>query len=235
MYTPSAVIVSIWRNDAERQIENRIQHLLSKSYPRLRWLWAVGDSSDDTETILRQAADTKDKDIRVYRFDTLVEGDEPEIRIIRMGRTANAAFDHVRGTDDLLVMHESDLISPTDIVQSFVETGHAVVGGWPTLGDGDTFYDTWAYRAGGLMFSNNPPYSPVYQPDRLFELDSVGSVWMAPAREFGGMNGIRMNRAAVLDIMAQLRGRGYRVWCDPHIHIIQPRELWTPMEHAIPV
>ena len=51
-------VMSLWRNDAERHLEDRATHLLSKRSRQheLRWLWIVGDCDDDTAGRLEQAS-----------------------------------------------------------------------------------------------------------------------------------------------------------------------------------
>jgi hypothetical protein len=229
---PSVVMVSLWRDDADKQIEERIAHLLSKTYRGLRWLWVVGDSADDTEAILRGAA-SGDRRITVIRHDTGLLDDGPADRLVRLGATFNAAMECVTGSDDVLLVHESDLISPPDVAERMVRSGHAILGGWVTLGESGCFYDVFAYRWHGAMFTNWPPYSPAYNASEIFEVDSVGSCWIAPAHEFAGKGGIRMQGGAVLDAMRQLRERGYKVWCDPTLAIVQPRELWVSRQQAV--
>lgn len=221
-------MMSLWRDDAGRDIDKRMAHLLQKAGVT-RWVWVVGDSNDDTEAILRQtAARHIDKDIAVVRHDTGIVGDDPKIRVKRLGMTANAGFDTVREDDLYWVMHESDLISSEDVVLRFLETKKVPIAGWPVLGN--KFYDTWAYRADGMMFRNGAPYHPRYRDNELFEVDSVGSCWMFYAADL--RTGVRCREMAVLDLCEQMKALGRRIWVDPRIVIEQPRELWTSRGHA---
>lgn len=229
MNIPAVAAISMWRNDAERDIAKRVTHLLDKSYPRLSYIWVVGDSTDETENILYDLT-THDPRVYIVHYDTGIEGDEPDTRVLRMGQTFNAGLDAIRATDQILVCHESDLVSPVDIIQRLLAIPGDVTAGWPMLGD--LFYDTFAYRKDGQMFSNYPPYHPCYRPDKPFEVDSVGSLWAAPSGVFLGPHGLRCYKGAVVDLMRNMKGLGMKVMVDPTLKIVQPVALWRSYRHA---
>src|SRR5690242_9713161 len=71
---PNVVIASMWRNDEDRHLNERVRNLLWKTYPKLRWVWVVGDSSDGTEQALRHIIDNADPrhqgKITLVHYDT---------------------------------------------------------------------------------------------------------------------------------------------------------------------
>jgi hypothetical protein len=138
----------------------------------------------------------------------------------------------VRPEDDYLLLHESDLHTPPDLVGRFLKDGLCPIAGWITLtvNGYQMFYDTWAYRKDGQMFSNYPPYHPCYTPDQPFEVDSFGSCWLCYAEDIRA--GARCERLAVLDLCRQFKDKGRRLWIDPTIPVVQPTALWTSREHA---
>jgi predicted O-methyltransferase YrrM len=230
---PTVVMMSLWRNDANKKLRQRAEHLINKRNlsSRLRWVWIVGDSDDDTEAILRQTAAeywSMKLDITVVRHDTGIEGEDSNTRVRRLSLTANAGFDLVRDNDDYWLIHESDLQSPDDLVERFVkhaEDDRCPIAGWPTL-DGN-FYDTWAYiDTNGENFNNNTK-----RPDRWFEVLSVGSCWMLHAEDLRA--GLRCEKFAVVELCDKLRAdHDRRLWVDPAIQIIQPREFFRSRSHA---
>lgn len=228
MTTPAVVSISLWRNDCERNLEGRIAHLLDKTYRPLRFIWIVGDSEDDTERALRYAAANSDRDIAVIKHDTGIIGQTPDLRLARIGQTADAGLACILPSDDYMMLHESDLITPPDIVERFLATGKMPIAGWPTLGN--RFYDTYAYRKDGAMFTNDPPYHACYRDNEIFEVDCFGSCWMAHASDFVG--GARGDDWGVIGICEELKARGRALWVDPHIPVIQPPELWQERLHA---
>jgi hypothetical protein len=232
---PKVAMLSLWRDDAKRDIENRARHLLSKSYPALRWIWVVGDSDDDTYqrllAIINEVAPWRHVDL--LRHTTEFRGADVVARRRRLSASANFGLSLLRPDDDYLLMHESDLRSPLNLVEIFLghaQAGRCPIAGWPILpinGNQAVFYDIWAYRSNGVMFTNAPPYSPVYRADAPFEVDSFGSCWLAAADDMRDTR-IRFGEMAVLDVCAQLRERGRQLWVDPKLTIIQPPALWVP-------
>jgi hypothetical protein len=234
----NVVVISLWRNDGHRHLLRRILHLLSKAhhYPSTRFVWVVGDSTDDTEQQLAVFANAN-ANVTLRRHDTSIAGGRDHAQRLRcLSETANAALDEVDCRDDMVVIHESDLVSPPDVLARLVahaRAGREVTAGWPLLHvNGERlFYDTWAYRAAGLPFMNRPPYHEAYRPDAPFQVDSVGSVWSMPAWAVtSGPAGraLRCHEHACLDLCAGLRARGCAVWVDPALEVIQPTDLWTP-------
>ena len=222
--TPNVVMVSIWKDDTQRRLEERVEHLLAKSYPKLRFVWVVGDSSDGTEDYLRSVA-AQDKRATVLRHDTNIAGDDPDTRLERMSLTINAGFQTFRKTDKYAVIHESDLVSPVDVVEQFIATGKEVVGGFVWLGN--IFYDTYAYRKNGRRFDNHAPFHPEFDMNSLNELDCIGSCWMFPTAAK-----ISCLKYGVIELCGQLKEKDYSIWCDPRIRIEQPVDLWTSRSHA---
>jgi hypothetical protein len=229
---PRVVMISLWRDDELRRLYERTQHLLSKSYANLRWMWLVGDSSDATESMLRNIAWQSGRDAEIVRADTGIVGEDPTTRVRRLSVTVNAGFERVRESDEYVLIHESDLISPTDLVERFLETGKCPIAGWPVLplDTASLFYDTWAYRRNGVRFTNDAPHHACYRPDECFEVDSVGSVWMMHAEDLRA--GVRAERLACVELCEKLRARGRRIWVDPRVQIIQSIDLWTCWSHA---
>jgi hypothetical protein len=224
MNTPRVVLMSLWRNDYKRRIGERASRLLDKTYPNIRFVWVVGDSEDETETYLREVARFRpDRDITIIRHDTHIEGNDPSTRVKRISQTYNAGFDDVRDDDDYWCLHESDLTSPPDLIERFLGSGLCPVAGWVTL-DG-MFYDTWAYRKDGRHFTNGEP-----RPSEPFTVDSFGSCALWHAGDLRA--GVRTDSFDFVELCEKLRKRGWQLWVDPRIEIVQPHDLWVPYAHA---
>jgi len=115
---PRVVMLSLWRDDTRRGLRGRALHLLSKSYPNLRWVWVEGDSQDDTYEQLLEIINEVHPHRRVdlYSLDTGIVGNDPETRRRRLGISANQWLAGMRDGDDYLLVHESDLLSQADLV-----------------------------------------------------------------------------------------------------------------------
>lgn len=220
---------SLWRNDADRRLEQRALHLLEKvqHWDRLRFIWVVGDSEDATEDELRRiASEHSHIDITVTRHDTGIVVEDMDSRLLRLSQTGNAFLELVTPDDVYVLDHESDIVSPPDLVPRMLATGKCPLAGWPilVLPDRELFYDIWAYRSNGVMFGNLPPYRECYKPDEIFEVDSAGTVLLFHAEDV--LDGVRFVNRGVLDICHGLKERNRRIWVDPTLRVEQPGDLW---------
>jgi hypothetical protein len=225
---PKIVIFSLWRNDVNHGLAGRANHLLSKTYSNLRWSWLVGDCQDDTHNALKLIKESNpNKDIEIIYCDAGVHCANIEDHRKRLSVTFNEGFDCIRDDDDYCIHHESDIISPDDVVERLVASKKCPIAAWPTRETPrEIFYDTWAYRRNGVHFDMNPPYHTCYRPDELFEVDSVGSVWMFHAEDI--RSGVRCYEEACVELCRKLKEKGRRIWVNPEIKVLQPEKLlWS--------
>lgn len=222
------VMMSLWRDDMQRNLSARIDHLLHKVGVD-RWVWVVGNCSDSTEAALRSVAHTWSR-ITVVRFDSEELGNTPEQRLVRLSQTAQAGMDTVQPDDDYWVVHESDLQSPINIVPQLLtmQSHPCAAAGWVTLGD--LFYDSWCYRGlDGVKFTNHAPYHTDYKPDQIFEVSSAGSVLLFPAEVI--RKGASMTVGGLAEFCGKLRAMGYPIYVSPNLKIEQPMDLWSSSVH----
>lgn len=222
------VIMSLWRNDEHHEIHERVKALLSKSCvgEEVAFLWAVGDSTDDTESILREYEEKNRRLIQVVNVDTGIFEEDLVSRRTRLSQSATKMFDALGMyfiATDYACLHESDLISPSDILGRLLSSGGGnPCAGWPVINLTGTpqFYDIWAYRhTNGRYFTPDEK-----RPDHLIQVHGFGSVWIAPT----WMVANRVLRAdAIRELCDQWRREGHPMYCDPSIIIEQPVGLWV--------
>jgi len=229
--------ISMFRGDAGKHLVRRVSHLLAKRGVD-RWIFMVRPEMDMTAAMLQTYEGAKVNVIQEW-------WPAVEDRMIRLSVAADVALSAATyaGADRIL-WHESDLISPPDVVALLARTEGTIVGGWPVLPGNETpaelmlhtgavrldtekFYDTWGYRAGGDRFTNEPPFFPVdgLPRDRPFQLESVGSVALIDASAI--RRGARFSPGAFVNLCGTARAGGGTVWCDPRVKIVQPLELWV--------
>lgn len=221
-------ILSLWRNDEERHLFERAEHLLTKTATQdIVWLWGIGDSPDLTEDILRAVADG-DPDVRIVRVDTGITGEDPGTRRERGSASASQLFHQLDPRADYAMLHESDLTSDADVAEQLLLAGDgAPMAGWPTiiLDGTPRFYDIWAYRdMSGAMFLPSQPYSPQWHRAGPFPVTSFGSCWVVPAAMLRDRTIVT---EAVVELCGQWIAEGYGLSCDPRIKIGQPADLWS--------
>lgn len=229
------VMCSLWKEDIDRQLQARMEHLTAKTYPGLRWIWSVGVGAhagdDQTWNAIKRFADGH-PDLDITRVPSREAGMEGEaLRLERLSVAMNAALDQVTDDDDVVLVHESDLVSPADVVERLLAHGKDCVGAWTVLRlqGRDVFYDTWATRKNGTRFQNKYPYHPQLkdgEENGLYPVDSVGSVWIFPAREV--IQHLRYGQMETLSICQRLVALGYQFWIDPKLIVRQPEDLWIP-------
>lgn len=231
MTQPPVVLCSMWKNELAqgRHLVDRVEHLLAKaeSYPNLRWVWVVGDSTDNTARALCELA--YGYEVRIVDIgSTGIEGDDAHNRLRRLSATANEYWNWIDGAAYVLV-HESDILSPHDIVKRLVghaQAGRCPIAAWPTLEvrpGRRIFYDVYCFRKDGRQFGHVPPYHAGYVPNAPFTVDSFGTLFLFDAADAPH---IHMHDRAVLDLCEQLRVRGRTLWVDPTLEVVQPHELW---------
>lgn len=227
---PNVVMCSMWRDDADRHLPQRVAHLLDKAltYPNLRWVFVVGDSIDDT--VHRLADLAVGRDVTIVEMETGIEGEEAPARLRRLSQTANVYLDYLTAEDEYILIYESDIQSPLDVVNRLVahaDAGRCPIAGWPVLEirpGRRVFYDTFLYRKDGRMFTNGAPYHACYRADAPFTVDSAGTMLLFAAADAPH---VRMEAGGFLDICAGLRAQGRSIWVDPQLTIEQPHALWV--------
>lgn len=213
--------MSLWRNDAKRQLELRVEHLLSKTsrHHEVTWLWAVGDSSDDTESYLRSVAANNEM-VTVMRSDSDVRMDDIVSRRYRAAWTASHMFAEIPLDTDFVCLHESDLLSQPDVLDQLLST-KSPVAAWPIIkfNGQSQFYDIWAFRGlDGIPFSAHmqPPAYPVC-------VRSFGSVWLAPAHL---VRNRVLDETAIVGLCQQWFAEGISMYVNPSVIVEQPADLW---------
>lgn len=224
---PRVVMINFWRDDAKREIEERVDHLFSKTYPNLRYLWSVGDSTDETEEILRRLAEGKD--VEFCDSTTNIEGRKMPERLRRLSKMASITFQRIREDDDIVILHESDLVSQPDIIERLLAHGKLPIAAWPIIdwtyeGGPRLFYDTWAFHKDGRLFYGNRPHHPAWleREGDVFEVDGFGSVWLAEASD---LRNLVVETEAVREICSLLKAKGRTLWVDCSLSVFQPTGL----------
>ncbi len=222
-------IMSLFRNDENRQLEARVQHLTAKAEHtdhEVSFLWCVGDSTDATyQGLLPHTLTLAPQQVRIVQAESGVgPGEDMPTRRRRFSSNANALFAVIPEDADYVLLHESDIQSPDNIVDRLFNN-FLPCAAWPVLelNGQDQFYDTWAFRqVDGERF---PSWAKApHAGDVPFEVGSFGTVWMAPAPL---VRDRVISELCVVDLCRQWSAEGHQLWCDPRIVVRQPAALWV--------
>ena len=230
-------IMSLWRNDAERSLESRVAHLGEKAQHTdhdVSYLWLVGDTTDTTTRDLINAGKRFPQSrlvipVDIYESESGVgPGEDTPTCRRRSSSNANAMFAAIPEDADYVLLHESDIQSPPDLIDNLLGGPPLPCAAWPVLElDGrDQFYDVWAFKdLDDNHFIHHPPHGRGWSEASPFQVNSFGTVWMAPAAM---VRGRIISDLCVVDLCEQWRAEGHQLWCDPRIVVRQPAALWVP-------
>lgn len=126
--------IAAWKGDVGKHLLRRTSHLLDKQGVS-GWIWIVRDVNDCTTKALGYVQDHSPVPVIVI----IEPWEKPDDRILACSLVGDVAINAaiMRGAERVLI-HESDLISPEDIVPRLAavldgDRRRAVAGGWPCL------------------------------------------------------------------------------------------------------
>jgi hypothetical protein len=236
-------MMSMFMNEGD-DLQAKAEHVLSKASASehvVRFIWVVAKLKNCEDTTLSRLAaivtEYRDRtgepcNVSIVSASSSIPHNAKSLaeRLVRLSDHQRAALEMLRKTDDYMIIHECDLISPPDVIDRLVKLSEdrdgAVTAGWPViklpgvLGKYQ-FYDTWAYRRGGEMLSPHPPYCPGFTGE-VFEVESVGSVWCSPASCYLETTTAWPYGSACVEMCDGLRILGRRIYVDPTLRIVQP-------------
>lgn len=189
--TFSITLVSAFRDSmpyADRYLRQvaGLYELLAKRGDTLTCVWGEGDSRDATPVALATvAADHNATIVDCTHGGPAYGSVEDERRFKQLAFVGNQLWAAIPETTDVVVYVESDLIWSAATLLALIDATAV----WPAVapmvmhdrdpglyaGDGPFFYDRWAFRRGGVKFSNEPPYHPDICGHKPLQLDSAGS------------------------------------------------------------
>lgn len=209
--------------------------LLSKRGDSLSLVLGYGDSTDDTDAHLYEAACSRGVDvllIEVSHGGPHFGSIEDPTRFKQLAYVGNEIWRCIQPSADIVGLVESDLIWQAEVLFSLIdEVGHlrtnlhkgfaAIAPMILDMPPAQTWYDTWAFRRDGVRFSKSPPYHKDMGPHNYFmQLDSAGSVLF--------MEGALARRLCwpeedvIVGVCRQIHEHGGSVWLDRNAQVYHP-------------
>lgn len=142
-------------------------------------------------------------------------------RLILLANLWNRALDlAVSEKAHYILMLDSDIITPPNIIQNLMSHGLPVVAPMFYFENSDFFRDTWGYRVNNEQFSNRYPYHPAFKNGKLFEASSVGVPFM---KYEVVKNGARCTDQEVVGLCGSITKLGYKIYIDSMTSVYHPR------------
>lgn len=225
----NVVICSAFRNSAayiDRYFAQmyELERLLFLRGDCLSLVLGYGDSTDDTGTLLFEqtsggiGARLLDVSHGGPVHGSIVNAD----RFRQLAYIGNKIFANVPFDDaDAVIWLESDLIwEPCVIIELLNHLQwHACVAPMVLDSNGVTWYDTWAFRKGGVQFTKQPPYHPGLNGG-MVKLDSVGSCVAINVPEFHRLT--VPEDTVIVGVCEQIRALGGSVGLDCTLKVYHP-------------
>lgn len=227
----NVVICSAFRN-AGHLIENyfnqidALAHLLVKRGDWLSLVLGYGDSDDGTGEMLFDAAANSigARLVEVSHGGQAYGSVVNAQRFKQLAYVGNKILANVPFEDaDAVIWLESDLIWEPSVIAELLNhlQWRACVAPCILDSNGTTWYDTWAYRQGGICFVKQRPYhSCMMQGDHMIELDSVGSCVVMRADAIKGVTVPEDD--VIVGVCRQIKDMGGRVFLDSSLEVFHP-------------
>jgi len=226
----NVTLLSCFRN-AENYLNryfNQVAELfadMSRYDHDMRLIWGEGDSTDTTLEQLRVFQSLLPHRIEIVdcshggpEYGSVVNTD----RFRQLAFVGDCMWAYIPEDADAVVYVESDLIWEPETLLTLIKRLQDYPAISPMVylrrqGFGqNAFYDVWAGRKDGKHFSHYPPYCDGFDPDKPFQVDSMGSC-MAMRGELA--RGLTWNDEVFVGICKQIYAKGSAVYLDPTLGV----------------
>lgn len=189
---------------------------------KLTCLWGEGDSTDHTRAMLDAMRwRLNSQVVDVTHGGEIFGSVERAERFRQLAGVGRKLFAALPADAEVVLYVESDLIwSPATALGLIDGVGPDVAAiappillnraHWPN----DTWYDTWAFRAGGVHFTHRPPYHPWNDGRSLLELESAGSM-LAIDAGYARRAAQTYDERVLMGLCEDIRKQGGRICFDP--------------------
>src|SRR3989338_8076174 len=234
---PLVAICSLFRN-CSADIKECFKRRKKLTYPckSLVHICIEGDSEDNTFELLQNESERMEN-VLVKKHDKNIPpfwGFIHPARMKGLADSANFALEMAlkQTNAEYVLWLESDLEYPEDLIERLLECQKDIVATMIFIKGTNLFYDIWAFRKGDDLnqkgpegalgcFQANPPHHPVYDPERIFQVDSAGSVLLLK-REVIEQGAHFTDEEAIVGLCQTARSKGFDVWADPSITVWHP-------------
>lgn len=227
------VLASIFRNSSgylDRYF-SQITALRAKLAERgdtLSFVWAEGDSEDDTFQRLGVALNGSEKHSRLIQINhggPVFGSIDNDQRWRNISKVCNGLLDTIDSPCDIVVYIESDLLwTPETILALIDRVCHGVDAIAPMCFHLPTglFYDIWGHRKDGVRFQQYSPYHKALTPGvELALIDSAGSC-IVMRDDVAKQARFNPPELGIVGFGNTIRELGFKLWLDPAQRVFHP-------------
>lgn len=228
------VLASIFRNSSgylDRYFgqATALRAKLAERGDTLRFVWAEGDSEDDTFQRLCVGLNGSAKNSKLIQINhggPVFGSIDNDQRWRNISKVCNQLLDLIDWNDDFVIYVESDLLwTPETLLELLEDVKHKPIDAvapmcyhLPT----SLFYDIWGHRKDGVRFEPHSPYHAALQPGTtLTPIDSAGSCIV--------MRGVVAQTArfdppelGIVGFGNTIRKLGFHLWLDATQRVFHP-------------
>ena len=214
--------------DAGKHVQRYLQQctaldeLLYARGDKLSFVWAEGDSVDNTRMVLDGArfrfnATIVDCAHGGPKYASIVNAD----RFRQLAYVCNLMMAAVSVSADVVVILDSEYIWQAETLIALIDdvTDDQCMAPMVMHHRTGLFYDTWAFRRNGVNFTQRPPFH-VDLGDEILQVDSAGSCLAMPGHLARSVNFPSEN--VIVGLCRQIYEQGGSVWVNPALSISHP-------------
>lgn len=214
---PPEVLVATAVKDGSKWLDKFLANFKEINYPRdkLHFAFVEGNSSDDSYERLI-AFKKEHNNVWLQKFDIQTEN-----RFERLAKSRNKIFDEALDKEEYVLSIDADIVFfHPNFLNLMIKHDVDVVAPLILIEDENRFYDTLAFRCQGRNFEHEIPYFPLCVHRKLFEVESVGTCYLAKRAVFDAEVRYAGGISEQVTFCARARERGFKIWVDPTVAVI---------------
>lgn len=229
------ILASIFRNSGsylDRYFSQlaQLRRVLTERGHKIHFVWAEGDSEDDTfqKLAVYLNSDSKSTLVKADHGGPIFGSIDNEHRWRNISFVCNALLEHIPDDADIVVYIESDLLWVPDTILQLIEhvqqIGIIAVAPMCFHLPTGVMYDVWGHRKDGINFSPYHPYHPALldiYPGTLVPIDSAGSC-IVMRGEVARTTRFDPPELGIVGWCQNMHRLGVQLYLDPSLKVFHP-------------
>lgn len=213
-----SVLVAAPVKNASKWLSRFLDGIMKIDYPGLHFAFLEGDSSDNTYEVLSKFK-------RAHRNVWLQKlSFKEKNRFKKLAKLRNTLIDEALQGEDFVFMVDADIIRiPRDIIRRLISAQVDAIAPLVIIEATHQFYDTHAFMYYNTHFGWKPPYCPMIEEGKIFEVDSVGSCYLVNRKVYDAGTRYGTHPSEQRSFFREAKKKGFRVWAHPKLIVRHAR------------